>query len=78
MTLKKLAMKTTYIDRNNKLSIHNGYNFSGKITDLIKTLSDVVKEFGEDTTCEIEVSSSFPHRHSTNIVLTNKKQNETI
>ena len=66
-------MKTTYIDRNNKLSIHDGFNFNGKITDLIKTLNDVVKEHGEDTTCEIEVSSSFPHRHNSNIVLTNKK-----
>jgi len=67
-------MKTTYIDRNGKLSVHNGFNFNGKITDLIKILNDVVKEHGEDTTCGIEVSSSFPHRHSTNIVLTNKNK----
>ena len=68
-------MKTTYKDRNNKLSVHDGYDFNGKITDLIKILNDVVIEHGEDTTCKIEVSSTFPHRHSTNIVLTNKTLN---
>ena len=52
-------MKTTYIDRDGKLSVHNGFNFNGKITDLIKILNDVVKEQGEDTTCKIEISSNF-------------------
>ena len=66
-------MKTTYKDRDGRLSVHNGFNFNGKITDLIEILNDVVKEHGEDTTCKIETIGSFPHRFSSNIVLTNKK-----
>jgi hypothetical protein len=71
-------MKTTYVDRDGKLSIHNGFNFNGKIIDLIKILNGVVKEHGGDTTCGIEVMSSFPHRHSTNIVLTNKTLKDEV
>ena len=69
-------MKTTYLDKDQRLSVHKGFNFNGKITDLIEILNDVVKEHGEDTTCEIEVMGSFPHRHNTNIVLTNKRLNK--
>ena len=66
-------MSSTYIDRDKNLSVNNGFDFEGKVSDLKKILEDVLKEHGEDTECRIEVFGSFPHRWSSNIVLTNKK-----
>jgi shikimate kinase len=66
-------MKTTYIDKNGKLSLIEGFNFEGKVSKLKKILEDVLKEHGQDTKCRIEVTGRFPHISSSNIVLTNKK-----
>ena len=66
-------MKTTYIDKNGKLSLIEGFNFEGKVSELKKILEDVLKEHGQDTKCRIEVTGRFPHIWPSNIVLTNKK-----
>ena len=66
-------MSSTYIDRDKKLSVTEGFNFEGKVSKLIKILEGVLKEHGDDTKCSIEVTGRFGHSWSSNIVLTNKK-----
>lgn len=66
-------MNSTYIDRNKKLSVVDGYNFEGNVSKLIKILENVLKEHGKDTKCRVEVTGRFPHSWSSNIVLTNKE-----
>jgi hypothetical protein len=66
-------MKSTYIDRDKRLSVTEGFNFEGKVSKLKKILEDVLKEHGQDTKCRIEVTGRFPHDFSSNIVLINKK-----
>jgi hypothetical protein len=69
-------MKSTYIDRDKRLSVTEGFNFEGKVSKLKKILEDVLKEHGQDTKCRIEVTGRFPNDFSSNIVLTNKKQKD--
>ena len=65
-------MNSTYIDKDKKLSVNGLFYFEGKISELKKILENVLKEYGQDTECRIEVTGTFPHNFSSNIVLTNK------
>ena len=72
--MKNKIKNTASIDRDGNLSINNTFNFEGKLTDLKKIIENTIEEYGEDTKCRLDAFGSFPHRWSSNIIITNKSK----
>ena len=73
--MQKKKTNTANIDRDGNLSITGTFNFQGSLIKLRKLIDDTIEEYGEDTTCKLNVFGSFPHRWSSHLIITNKKLN---
>jgi hypothetical protein len=72
--MENKKLNTASLDRNRDLSINGTFNFQGSLVKLRKIIDDTIKEYGEDTNCQLSVFGSFPHTYSSHLIITNKKK----